>query len=455
MATRARLAIADRPLRSTLATALLAVLLGAMVGLATVKLGSAQHQLKALLIVVAGFTMVVAALRPQVGLLILLALSAFEFSFYGTNSNQVLLVALALVLGWRIRARSIPAWAAAGGFALVAGSFIATLGAHDRALAAEGAIDWLAAIVVLFVALSVLRERRDAARLAVNIFTGSAVIVVLFGFLQQAGIEALVGTEFNPGHPNSFFSYYTIYAGYLAMTATLATGEILIALDERRYNRAWVFGAALVFMLAGIAGATSRGGFLALGVGWLMLAVLNIQRGSIVARIAIVVVLAATAVYVTTPRSTLVTIEQRFATSNGGLGEDKTRFALQKAGKTALRQYPFGLGYGNFRFYLSENVRNSKIKQPFFDSQETFVQVGLDAGWIGLVGFMTLLLTPILAAFRRGRGGSTVVRATAFAAALGGFVAQGLYDYVLWDLPFVIFFVTMIWGVTHSLRVKD
>src|SRR5580700_9818609 len=104
MATRARLAIAGRPVRSTLATALVAVLLGAVAGLATVKLGSVQHQLKALLIVVAGFTMVVAALRPQVGLLILLALSAFEFPFYGTNSNQALLVALALVLGWRIRA---------------------------------------------------------------------------------------------------------------------------------------------------------------------------------------------------------------------------------------------------------------------------------------------------------------------------------------------------------------
>jgi O-antigen ligase len=442
-------------MRSTLATALLALLLGAMVGLTTVKLGSVQHQLKALLIAVAGLTMVVAALRPQAGLLILLALSAFQFPFYGTNSNQVLLVSLALVLGWRIRARSIPAWASAGGFALVAGSVLAALGAHDRAVAAEGAIDWLAAIMVLFVALSVLRERRDAARRAVDILTASAVIVVIFGFLQKAGVHALVGAPFNAGRPNSFFSYYTVYAGYVAMIATLATAEILIALDERRYLRAWLFGAALVFMLAGLTGSTSRGGLLALAGGWLMLLALNIQRGSVLARIAVVVVVFAAAGYAVTPRSTLVTLEHRFAASNGALGEDKTRFALQRAGKTALAKYPFGLGYGNFRFYLSQNVRSSNIRQPFFHAQETFVQVGLDAGWIGLLGFVTLLFWPILAVFRRGKGGTSVVRATAFAAALGGFIAQGLYDYVLWDLPFVIFFVTMLWGVTHSLRVDD
>ncbi len=454
MATRVRLAIADRAGRSTLATTALAVVLAVLVGLATAKLGSFQHQLKALVIVTAGSALVVAALRPDYGLVILVALIPFGFGFYGTGSASVLLWTLPVAMMWRIRIRHVPPWVSIGGSVLVAGSFIAILGAHDKDVALEGAMYWFGAILALLVALTVFREQRDASRRMVDIFTGQAVIMVIFGFLQQAGLHALVGSEFNPGQPNSFFSYYTIYAGYLAMTATLATGEILIAIDERRYARAWIFGAALVFMLAGIAALTSRGGLLALGAGWLMLLVLNIQRGSIVARIAIVVVLVAAGGYLATPHSTVVTLEHRFAASNGGLGEDKTRFALQKAGETALGEYPFGLGYGNFRFYLSANVRNSKIQQPFFHAQETFIQVGLDAGWIGLVGFLILLLSPILAAFRRGKGSATVVRATAFAAALGGFIAQGLYDYVLWDVPFFVFFVTMIWGVTHSLRVK-
>ena len=157
-------------------TALAAVLLAALAGLATAKLASFQHQLKALLIVVAGLTMVIAALRPDVGLVILLALSPFELPFYGTNSNQVLLVLLALVLAWRIRLRAIPRWVSVGSFALVMGSFIAVIGAHNRNVALEGAVDWLCAIVILFVALSILRDRPSASRRMVDIFIGSAMI---------------------------------------------------------------------------------------------------------------------------------------------------------------------------------------------------------------------------------------------------------------------------------------
>ncbi len=98
--------------RSALLVALLAILMAAATGLATVKLGSLQHQLKALIIVIAGVAMVVAALRPDYGLIILIALIPFEFGFFGTNSDQVLLYALALTMVWRIRASAIPSWVA-------------------------------------------------------------------------------------------------------------------------------------------------------------------------------------------------------------------------------------------------------------------------------------------------------------------------------------------------------
>jgi hypothetical protein len=55
--------------------------------------------------------------------------------------------------------------------------------------------------------------------------------------------------------------------------------------------------------------------------------------------------------------------------------------------------------------------------------------------------------------FRRGAGGISAVRASAFAAALGGFMAQGLYDYFFYDLAFLVFFVAMVWGTVHSLLV--
>jgi O-antigen ligase len=439
--------------RSALLVALLAILLAAATGLATVKLGSLQHQLKALIIVVAGVAMVVAALRPDYGLIILIALIPFELGFFGTNSDQVLLYALALTLVWRIRASAIPSWVAVGGLALVLGSFIAAIGAHDRSAALEGAVDWLAAIAILFVALTVLRERRDASRRMIDIFTGSSVIVVIFAFLQKAGIDAIVGAPFEAGLPNSFFAYYTVYAGYVAMAATLASGEILIALDRREPVRAATYGLALVFLITSLAVSTSRGGIVALASGWLLLLALNIRRGPVVARAFVVLAIFAGAAFIVTPASTIATIEHRISLSNGSQGEDQERFALQAAGEQALSRYPLGLGFGNFSHYLSTSVRNSTIHQPFYHAHETPIQIGLDSGWLGLAGFLTLFASPILLVFaRQGRGVHTI-RASAFAAALGGLMAQGLYDYLFYDPAFFVFFVAMVWGAVHSLSI--
>jgi len=430
---------------------LLAVALSTAVGLAAVKLESFQHQLKAALIVVALVAVALSALRPRAGLFILLLLSPFELKFYGTNSNEVLLVALAAVLALRIRFAAIPAWMSAGTIALVGGSFLAAVGAHNRSLALEGALHWTAAAILLLVATTVLARSRDAGRIASTVITITAVVVAGFGFLQKAGIDAIVGAPFSAGLPNAFFAYYTVYAGFLALAGTLTTGEILISLEARRYVRAGLLGGALVVMLAALAESTARGGIVALVAGWLLLLVFNRRRGSVLGRAIIVLVLLSAVGYAVIPHSTIVTLEHRFATSNGSLGEDQTRFAIQSAGLRALRESPFGLGYGNFSYYVKSNVHSSHVQIAFFHAHETFIQIGLDAGWIGLGGFLLLIGATLLGVARRSRGGPAAVRATAYAAALVGFLAQGLYDYLFYDLAFVIFFLVLIWGMTHEL----
>jgi O-antigen ligase len=465
MATRPRLADGWRwsrsklpsrrpsPFRSTLLTALVAVTLSALVGVAMVRLGTAQRELKALLIMVAAVAMVVAALRPQVGLTILLILMPFEFHFSGTGTNEVVVVAMALVLVWRINASAIPGWIAVGGGALVLGSFIAAIGAHDHTGALWGAVRWLAAIILLFAAISVFRGNRDASRRMVDIFTGSALVVVLFAFAQRAGVYTLVGPPYFSGHPNSFFGVYTVYAGYTAMAAVLATGEVLIAVNQRRMTRAGMYGAALVVILIGIAISTSRGGLLALAGGWLFLLVLNFRRGTVVMQACAILFIFLVAGYLATPRSTIVTIQERLSVQSSADVEDKTRFALQKAGEQALGAHPFGLGYENFPFYLREHVHSAYIQMAFDHAHETPVQIGLDAGWLGLVGFLILWGWPILKVLAHGRGGPSAVRATVFAAALGGFMAQGLFDYLFYEIDFLIFFVAMVWGAIHALSV--
>lgn len=455
-----RMAVSTRrdarwPGNPTILTAVLAVALSALAGIAMVKLGSLQHELKALLIVMAVIAMVVAALRPEIGLVILVALTPFELHFYGTGSDELLLVGLSLVLVWRIRAVAIPAWVAVGGFSLVLGSLVTAIGAADKTTALWGGVRWLSAIIVLCAALSVLRNQRDASRRMVDIFTGSAVVIIAFAFAQKAGIHVIIGASYTAGHPSSFFGYYTNYAGYGAMAAVLAVGEVLAALLAHKNARATAYGAALIFILIGIAISVSRGGLLALGGGWLMLLVLNVRRGSILAQAIVILAIFIAAGYLATPRSTVVAIQQRFATPLGSQAGDKERFALQNAGELALERYPAGLGFGNFANYLRSHVRNIQIRQAFAHAQNTPVQIGLDAGWIGLAGFLMLFVWPIGLVLTHSKGGPSTVRASAFAAALGGFMAQGLYDYLFFEVAFLIFFVAMVWGTIHALSVSE
>jgi O-Antigen ligase len=443
-----------RSRQDSILVALLAVVLSVLVGLAMVKLGTVQRELKAILIMVAGAAMVAAALRPQFGLAMLLALTPFEYHFSGTGTDEVLIVAIALVLMWRIAWNALPTWVAIGGVALALGSFAAAIGAVDQGSALWGAVRWLGVILIMFAAFNVLRERRDASRRMIDIFTVSAVVVVVFALAQKVGVDVLVGAPYLSGQPDSFFGYYTVYAGYVAIAATLATGELLIALGAHHGRRSALYGVALLVILVGVAISTSRGGLLALGGGWLLLLAFNVRRGPVFVRGIVILAVFAGAAYLATPHATVVKFEQRLANSGGATrGEDQTRFALQKAGEQALSGHPFGLGYENFPFYLRAHVRSDQIQKAFDHAHETPVQIGLDGGWLGLFGFLLLWGCPIGLVIARRGGSSSTVRASACAAALGGFMAQGLFDYLFYEIAFLMFFLTLVWGAAHALSV--
>jgi hypothetical protein len=455
MASRTRLATGSHTTRSTVLTVALAVVLSTLLGVFMVKLGTVGHELKATLIMAAGVAMLVAVLRPDIGLAMLLVLTPFEFHFSGAGTDEVLIVALALVLVWRIRGSVVPAWVSVGGLALVLGSFASAVGAHDQTLALWGGIRWLAGLLVLFVAIDIFRDRRDASRRMVDIFTASALVVVFFAFTQRVGIQVIVGAPFISDKPQSFFSYYTNYAGYVAIAAVLATGEVLIAVRDLNWARAARYGAALIFILSGLVIAGSRGGLLALAAGWLLLLVFNARRGSVVVQAMVILAVFVGGAYIVTPHSAITGLNQRFSTRLGSQVEDKQRFAVQKAGERGLREFPFGLGYGNAPFYLRNHTHSVYVKQAFSHAQETFVQIGLDAGWLGLAGFLLLFLSPMGLVLKHGEGGSSAVRASAFAAAIGAFLAQGLYDYLFYDVSFIIIVLAMVWGTIHALSIDE
>jgi hypothetical protein len=428
-------------------TALLSAVLAALTAMIMFKLGGPQRQLKAGLGVVALVVVVVAALRPKLALALVLALLPFEFHLNGLGTDEVLIFGVGAVLAWRIKARRVPVWVFLGGTALVAGSLLSVLGAQDSGSALWGAVRWLGVLIVLAEAFSLLHDQPNAGRLMVDIVTTTGVIVVFFGLLQKAGTYVIIGAPYQAGNIQSFFSYYTNYGGFVGLATVLATGELLAAGVAHDRRRTTLYGAGVVFLLLGVSISASRGALLSLAAGWAILVVLTLRRGSLLLRALALLVVLAAAGYAATPSQTRSRILSRFSAPLGSQTEDQQRFALQRIGLTALEHKPLGIGYNNFRFYLA-NHPTAGVSQILAHSHRLPVQIGLDAGWLGLAGFLLLFVGAVGAAIRAGpwRG----IRNIACAAALGGFMAQGLFDYLFFDISLVAYFLAMVWGAAHS-----
>jgi O-antigen ligase len=432
-----------------------AVAAGLVAGLAIARLGTTDNQLKAILVGVAAVGIGVGAFRPDFALAMLVALVPFEFRFTAagvyTGTNEALIVGLALILVWRISLAAVPGWARFGAFALVVGSWFTLTVAERPGDAAWGAVRWTATLTILLAAFSVLRDDREAGRRLMAIVAGSAVVVALFAFAQRVGVTAIVGEPFQQGNVDSFFGYYTAYAGYMAMAAVLVTGEVVAAWSEQRFGRALTFGLALVPILLGVAVSLSRGGLLALGVGWVMLVVLLARRGGLLVRVGLVLAVFAAAALIATPREVRTGFQQRFSQPVGAAYEDRTRAALQDAGRRALDGHALGLGYGNFSRYLQRTTHSRFVNQAFFHSHQLPVQVGVDSGWLGLAGFAALALAPFALVLRRLVHGVVSVRGAAFVAAMAGFLAQGLFDYLLYEIAFLVLFCMLVFGAWYEL----
>ncbi len=128
---------------------------------------------------------------------------------------------------------------------------------------------------------------------------------------------------------------------------------------------------------------------------------------------------------------------------------------LQKTGRDALAGHPFGLGFGNFPRYMAEHTHSVFIVQQFAHCHETFVQIGLDLGWLGLAGYLLLSLAPFLRYLRLPSRSPNATSAAAVLAALAGYLAQGLFDYNLFELSFVVMFGFLMWAALTALRAEE
>jgi len=448
MRNRVQVGLGRAALLSPLGTALLSALLAGMVGVILFKVGTPQHQLKTGLAVLAVAALAVVALRPALGLGLVVAALPFEFTVQHLGTNEVLIFGAAAVLMWHIKTRDVPWWVALGAFGLVLGSLLSVIGARNQGSALWGATRWFAVLILLFAAFSILRERPDANRRLMDIITCSAVVCVGFAYLQRAGIYFIVGPPYIQGLISSTFGYYTVYGGFVGMAAVLATGEALQSFANQERLRGFAYSTALTVTLLGVAASLSRGAILVVGGGWLVLLLMNIRRTPMLGRGIVLIAVFVVVGYIATPTHTRNAFLNRFSQPLGSQIEDQQRFALESAGRHALANNPLGLGYGNFSYYLNGHPAPG-ILTPFFHSHQLPTQVGLDAGWLGLAGFLLLFAGAIFSAIRA--DGSGGIRNTAFAAALCGLMAQGLFDYLFYEIAALALWVVLVFGATHGV----
>ncbi len=441
----------------TLAVAAGTMAVAGVAGLALVRMGTVDNQLKLVLLGVASVGISCAAVRPRFGFLLVVVMLPFQYHVKAAGvmigTNELVLIGLALVLAPRIRWPAVPGWFVYGGAALILGSFASVVLADDPGSAAWGAVRWTAVILLAWAAFGVFGEEERGQQRFVDLLCGAAVLVVFFAILQRVGIYAVAGKPYYVELPDSTFGYYTVYAGFIALAATLAVGELLTAIPRGKPGRVTLYGFVIAVCVAGIGVSLSRGGLLALAAGLISLTVLQLSRGSVAIKLAVVLVATAGIGVAATPRSARDQFQARFKDQRQGQQQDdRIRFAYQKAGRTALAHSPLGIGYGNFSDYVGRNAVNAQTKDQAFHSHNTFVQIGVEAGWVGLVGFLALIGVPLWRALRLSAKRMLSPRTAAFAAALIGILAQGLFDYLFHEIAILAFFVAVVWGLTRLLE---
>jgi O-antigen ligase len=426
------------------------------VGAELVRLGSFQRQLKATLFGGALLTAAIVVVYPWVAFPTILAVAPFEFPMKlagrHVGTNEVLAIGLALVLAPRLSLRQVPRWAALGFGFLVAGSFASILVAANQSQALWGSVRWLAVGVVALAAFQMLRVDSDATGRCVDIFSATAIPVAAFALLQRTGIYWIVGRPYLSGRVDSSFGYYTVYAGYMMIALLVAAGSALDAGRRREAGRLTLHAAAALSAGIGLGISLSRGAVFGAVVGAVAMIALNARRP--LRALAMIAVLAAFTglAWFSISSTTRAAFVQRFTQSTASSGSDREHYVLAHIGESALKAHPLGIGYGNFPTYLEGSGAVAQLDQTFFHSHRLPVQVGLDAGWLGLAGFVSLVIVPLLAVMRAACRKRLTPTAAGLAGALVAFMAQGWYDYLFYEMSFLVVFSALVWATWHALQ---
>ncbi len=294
----------------------------------------------------------------------------------------------------------------------------------------------ISAALCVLVTVSALRSAEELKRLAAGA-SGCVAVSSLYAVFQRAsGLEvnkSYVDLRLNEGMPSrvmSFFDNPNAFAQVLMLLLPLTLALVLCS--KRRISRLAAL-AALVLGAAALGMTYSRAAWI--GIACAMVVLVFLWKPKLLPGFLILCVLAAPLL----PSSIwnrILTIFNPADTSTS------SRLPLFKAGLEVVARRPVsGVGLGTAAVQRYVKLLNLyRARSPFVHTHSTYLQIWVEMGALGIVGFVGSILWGAKRAARaagRCPGGAARTITCAACASLCGALVCGLADY-LWNYPRVM-----------------
>ncbi len=364
-----------------------------------------------------------------------------------------LLLALALLLlfyaaGMRRREARLDA-AAMGPYAFLywGAVLVSVVFSNYRSLSLRFLLYHIPCFLLVFVIVSAVRSSRQLVQMALGL-GGGVLVSSLYAFYQRLVLHITVNPSYvdmsiNAGMPGRVYSFFENPNSYAELLLLLLPLLVALFFIFRRLSAK--IAALLVFGIgaAAIVMTYSRASWVGLVVAALVYIFLWDRR---FLPLCLVVGLCAVPLLPSTVLNRILTI------TNTSDSSTSSRFPLYNAGARMIARQPLmgvGLGIDAVQARVTElNYYDAAI--PFVHTHNTFLQVWLETGLLGLVSLLGHVLWTVKSAARAVRTSTdTAARHIAIggASALCGAMVCGLADY-LWNYPRVMFIFWAVAGMT-------
>ncbi|UKA60770.1 O-antigen ligase family protein [Arthrobacter sp. FW306-2-2C-D06B] len=394
--------------------------------------------------------LVIGLTRPKMTPYIIVFFTVFDRDLHLSGPVQLtsLTIVLFLLAPGFLRVimtgKAVPRFARVGIWMLIFGLIVASLASAQPDLAWAGLVRWVPALIMIMGVGSLCITEEGMSRRVANALVYGGAVCGAFGILQRSGRYWLVGPPYAPDVTDSTFGYYTNFANFEALAAVVGVSLIISGLRLRRRLPLLITASTLLCVYM-VATSYSRGAVGLVAVGLLVILLKELARPFRFFVVVGLLSLMGWLVVQLAPAELLAELIGKFTSSQNG---DIVRSQLQAGGLQMLAKSPLGIGFNNFSALISSGDIYSTL--ALAHSHNTFVQMGLDAGWLGGAGFLILVVGAFWRAFRS-KGG---VVAVGFGAALAGFLVQVSQDYFFFEEASLVAFGLLVAGSVAGLRQK-